>query len=204
MVRLGPGADVSEPPLPQGRHGGGIVSSTGAALTAPPPPKGNIFDRLSTYGISWRSYYSDLPSLAILFNFASANGDKLVPISQFFTDAAARTLPAVSPVDPAFNVGESEENSDDVRVGERFASRVIHSVVSGPGWPKTLLVWLYRPVRRLLRSRPPAPRAPARRHPARHHRSPRPARPVRPLRLPGACRGCVAVRAATSRVAPGA
>ena len=151
MVRLGPGADVSEPPLPQGRHGGGIVSTTGTALTAPPPPKGNIFDRLSTYGISWRSYYSDLPSLAILFNFASANGDKLVPISQFFTDAAAGTLPAVSPVDPAFNGGESEENSDDVRVGERFASRVINSVVSGPGWPKTLLVWLYRRVRRLLR-----------------------------------------------------
>jgi phospholipase C len=121
----------------------GIVSTTADALTAPPPPNGNIFDRLSTYGISWRNYYSDLPSLAILFSFASQNGDKLVPISQFFSDVAAGTLPGVSLVDPAFNGGESEENADDVRVGERFASRVINAVMSGPGWSKTLLVWLY-------------------------------------------------------------
>ena len=121
----------------------GIVSTTADALTAPPPPNGNIFDRLSTYGISWRNYYSDLPSLAILFSFASQNGDKLVPISQFFSDVAAGTLPGVPLVDPAFNGGESEENADDVRVGERFASRVINAVMSGPGWSKTLLVWLY-------------------------------------------------------------
>ena len=30
----------------------GIVSTSGQALTAPPPPNGNIFDRLDTYGVS--------------------------------------------------------------------------------------------------------------------------------------------------------
>jgi len=33
--------------------------------------------------------------------------------------------------------------SPDIRVGELFASRVINAVMSGPGWPKTLLIWLY-------------------------------------------------------------
>jgi len=121
----------------------GIVSTSTDSLLAPAPPNGNIFDRLNTHGIAWRNYYSDLPSAAILLTFASQNGDKLVKIAQFFTDAAAGTLPAVSLVDPLFNGGGSEEDPDDIRVGEEFASRVINAVMSGPGWPRTLLVWLY-------------------------------------------------------------
>ena len=120
----------------------GIVSTTGAALTAPPPPNGNIFDRLDLHGVSWRNYYSSAPSVAILLTYASQNTDKLVPIGQFFTDCAAGTLPSVSVVDPNFDSG-SEEDPQDIRVGEQFASQVINAVMSGPGWPKTLLVWLY-------------------------------------------------------------
>ena len=121
----------------------GIISTTTAALTAPPPPNGNIFDRLDAHGISWRNYFSDLPSVAILLAYAQQNQSKLLPIAQFFTDAAAGTLPAVSLVDPLFNGGGSEENPDDIRIGEQFCSQVINAAMSGPGWPKTLLVWLY-------------------------------------------------------------
>ena len=121
----------------------GIISTTNAALTAPPPPNGNIFERLDAHGIQWRNYYSDVPSFAILIAYASQHLSNAVHISQFFTDAAAGTLPAVSLVDPAFNGGGSEENPDDIRVGELFASQVINAVMAGPGWPKTLLVWLY-------------------------------------------------------------
>jgi len=121
----------------------GIVSTSNASLLAPPPPNGNIFDRLDAHGITWRNYYTDLPSVAILLTYARANSNKLVPAGQFFTDAAAGTLPAVSLVDPAFNGGQSEENPDDIRIGEQFASQVINAAMSGPGWPKTLLVWLY-------------------------------------------------------------
>src|SRR5207244_11295971 len=66
----------------------------------------------------------------------------LSPVAQFFTDAAAGTLPAVSFVDPIFDE-ESEENPQDIQVGEAFAARVINAVMAGPGWPKTVLVWLY-------------------------------------------------------------
>ncbi|HXQ23399.1 MAG TPA: alkaline phosphatase family protein, partial [Candidatus Acidoferrales bacterium] len=120
----------------------GIISTTGDALLAPPPPNGNIFDRLDTFGISWRNYYSDTPSLLILLAYGSQHQDKLVPMTQFFTDAAAGTLPAVSLVDPNFGDG-SEEDPDDIRIGEQFASQVINAAMSGPGWAKTLLVWLY-------------------------------------------------------------
>jgi len=121
----------------------GIIDTTVDSLVAPPPPNGNIFERLDAHGISWRNYYSDVPSVAVLLAYAQQNTAKLSPIAQFFTDAAAGTLPAVSLVDPKFVLGESEENPDDIRVGEQFSSQVINAVMAGPGWAKTLLVWLY-------------------------------------------------------------
>lgn len=63
-------------------------------------------------------------------------------IRRFFTHAAAGTLPPVSIVDPDFE-RYSEENPQDIRLGEGFAAAVINAVMHGPGWPHTLLIWLY-------------------------------------------------------------
>jgi phospholipase C len=66
----------------------------------------------------------------------------LAPMSRFLADAAAGTLPAVSIVDPDFRYS-SEENPQDITVGEAFAAQIINAVMAGPGWPHTLLIWLY-------------------------------------------------------------
>jgi phospholipase C len=63
-------------------------------------------------------------------------------LDQFFADAAAGTLPAVSIVDPDFGA-YSEENPQDIRKGESFAAEVINQVMHGAGWPHTVLIWLY-------------------------------------------------------------
>ena len=60
----------------------------------------------------------------------------------FCEDAANGTLPAVSIVDPAFD-DYSEENPQDIRKGESYASDVIRRVMAGKGWPNTLLIWTY-------------------------------------------------------------
>jgi phospholipase C len=61
---------------------------------------------------------------------------------QFFDDAAAGKLPAVSIVDPDFSL-YSEENPQDIALGEAFSSAVINAVMHGPGWESTLLLWIY-------------------------------------------------------------
>jgi phospholipase C len=63
-------------------------------------------------------------------------------IDQFWQDARAGKLPAVTIVDPDFD-SCSEENPQDIHVGEGFAAKVINAVMAGRGWPKTLLIWLY-------------------------------------------------------------
>jgi phospholipase C len=63
-------------------------------------------------------------------------------IDQFFADARDGTLPAFSIVDPDFTA-YSEENPQDIRRGESFAAEVIGQVMTGKGWPRTLLIWVY-------------------------------------------------------------
>src|SRR5215813_15315002 len=60
----------------------GIVSTTIEALTAPPPPNGNIMERLDAHGITWRDYYSDLPAVGILLDYALAHQQNLSPVAQ--------------------------------------------------------------------------------------------------------------------------
>jgi phospholipase C len=63
-------------------------------------------------------------------------------IEQFLHDANHGTLPAFSIVDPDFGA-YSEENPQDIRKGESFAAEIINRVMHGPGWPHTLLIWVY-------------------------------------------------------------
>jgi phospholipase C len=106
------------------------------------PANGSIMEHLDAHGISWRDYYQSLPTAALFPYVGRSAQDKLARIDRFFTDAAAGTLPFFSIVDPDFN-HQSEENPQDIRVGEEFVSRVVNAVMRGPGWAKTLLVWCY-------------------------------------------------------------
>ena len=63
-------------------------------------------------------------------------------IEQFYSDAAAGTLPAVSVVDPDFQMC-SEENPQDIQSGEGFAASIIDAVMRGKAWEHTLLIWFY-------------------------------------------------------------
>jgi phospholipase C len=63
-------------------------------------------------------------------------------IRHFFKDAAAGTLPSVSIVDPDFT-SCSEENPQDIQIGEGFAASVIDAVMRGKDWSSTVLIWFY-------------------------------------------------------------
>jgi len=104
-----------------------------------------IWDRLAERGVSAGYYYSDFPFLALW-------GAKYLGISHlisnFFADAAAGTLPAVSFVDPRF-LGEEQglSNDDhphaDIRNGEAFLNDVYEAITSSPNWANTVMVINY-------------------------------------------------------------
>ncbi len=111
------------------------------------PPNGTIFDRLDDAGITWRDYCSTLGAVISTTElypelYARNVGTKVVGIDQFFDDAAAGKLPGFSLVEPNYLLG-SEEDPQNIAVGEHFAAKVINAVIDGPGWERTLLIWNY-------------------------------------------------------------
>lgn len=104
-----------------------------------------IWDRLAAHGLEGQYYFSDLPFLAL---WGSTYAGIARPITSFFTDAAAGTLPHVSFVEPRF-LGEAEgvSNDDhpfaDVRNGQAFMNLVYSAVVASPAWPRTVFVINY-------------------------------------------------------------
>jgi phospholipase C len=107
------------------------------------PANGTIFDSLTAAGVSWKDYFTTDATVELYPQlFLKNQGTKVVPIADFFTDAAAGNLPGVCLVEPDFGV-QSEENPQNIAAGEQFSARVISAVMNGPAWERTLLIWTY-------------------------------------------------------------
>ena len=82
---------------------GGTVTNADSLLDSP-PPHGTIFDQLSAHQINWSSYFTDMPMTAVIPSIVLKHSANHHPISKFFHDCQAGTLPAVSFVDPGLGV----------------------------------------------------------------------------------------------------
>jgi phospholipase C len=108
------------------------------------PPNGVIFEQFNRHGITWKDYYSTLPSLGVFLPLLEdpTLSSGLAKIDQFFADAAAGTLPSFSLVEPDYGV-QSEEDPQDVQFGDQFMGKVVNAVMASPNWPSTMLIWTY-------------------------------------------------------------
>ena len=107
------------------------------------PANGTIFDLLDAHDITWRNYYSTTPSTLLYpINYFDNFGTKVLPLSQFFDDVQSGNLPDYCLIDPDYDT-HSEEDPQNIAVGEAFAAEVIQAVMSGPEWASTLLIWTY-------------------------------------------------------------
>jgi phospholipase C len=117
----------------------GTISTTIAGLL-PSAANGTIFDRLDAYKIEWRVYDQQIASPLILPNFRNNPSQlaRVSPFSQFATDAAAGNLPAFTFLDPNYST-TSEENPQDIQVGEQFIANVVETLIQAPTWEHTAL-----------------------------------------------------------------
>ncbi len=119
----------------------GLIATELSSITGI-PPNGTIFDRLDAHGISWASYATNVSTLYVISDIATKNPNRIKTIDQFHADAKSGSLPAVSYVDPNILTG-TEENPQDLSLGEHFVSTVVGSLLNSPAWDRTLLVWTY-------------------------------------------------------------
>jgi phospholipase C len=63
-------------------------------------------------------------------------------MNQFYSHVAAGRLPEFTFLDPNYNT-TSEENPQDIQVGERFIAQVVHALMHAPTWRHTALFITY-------------------------------------------------------------
>jgi phospholipase C len=109
-------------------------------------PQTSIFDRLGAAGISWKIYYAQFP-FGEFFSYVQQHMDHVAPISQYYADAAAGTLPDVSFVDPIFigppNTESDEHPSSNIQVGQNFVYGVVNALESSPNWSDSAFFLTY-------------------------------------------------------------
>ncbi len=108
-----------------------------------PAANGTLWDRLDQHGVNWGIYYEDLPSWLIVPGVATpARASRVNLMDRFYADAAAGRLPQFTFLDPNY-LTTSEENPQDIQVGERFMAKVTHALMRAPTWKHTALFITY-------------------------------------------------------------
>ncbi|MBI3769771.1 MAG: hypothetical protein HY271_14965 [Deltaproteobacteria bacterium] len=91
-----------------------------------------IFNLLDEAGVTWKIYFSQI-AFADEFSYVRNHlPGNVVPVQDYYTDAANGTLPQVSFVDPIFiaqaNVENDEHPPANVQVGEQFVEQVVSAL----------------------------------------------------------------------------
>jgi phospholipase C len=119
------------------------ITSTDELSFKVPAANGTIFDRLDQHNVNWKIYYENAPSALIVPGFYNAQrGLKLKLITDFYSDAAAGKLASFTFIDPNYST-TSEEDPQDIQLGERFVSKVVEALMKSPTWKKTALFITY-------------------------------------------------------------
>jgi phospholipase C len=124
-----------------GTASGLIATDTGKSLKLP-AANGTIFDRLDQHKIDWGVYYQAVPSAAIVPGAFAGRSANVHQFPQFLADAAAGRLPRFTFIDPNYD-NTSEENPQDVQVGEEFVATVVNALTHSPNWKRTALFLTY-------------------------------------------------------------
>ncbi len=104
-----------------------------------------IWDLAAAAGVSASYFFSDSAFTALWGNKYNTIS---LPIAQFFSAAAAGTLPSISYIDPRFG-GEAQGTSNDdhpladIRNGQVLMNTVYQALTTSPNWARTLLIINY-------------------------------------------------------------
>lgn len=133
-----------------------------------------IFDALNAAGISWKIYYTDdlcstVPPesqrpidgkaqpaasgngpctyLTQFANYAPPNAlpSNVVPVSQYFADVKAGTLPSVAFIEPGFMSKKDEHPAPDtdIQTGAAYVESLINALMASSSWKDSVFILTY-------------------------------------------------------------
>jgi phospholipase C len=125
----------------------GTSSGTINDTIAPaPPPNGTIWDRFDAHNIDWGIYFEppSYPSFELVPGSVTParTATRVHTFGQFLSDAAAGKLKQFTFLDPNYGT-TSEENPQDIQLGERYIAQVVNTLMHAKTWKNTVLIINY-------------------------------------------------------------
>jgi phospholipase C len=107
-------------------------------------PQKTIFGSLQAAHVSWKIYLASA-QVELLFSDVVKHSDHVVPLSQYYTDAANGTLPQVSFVESEpFGPAENDEHPPaNPQLGQRFTHDLLQALTAGPDWTSSAFFLVY-------------------------------------------------------------
>lgn len=101
-----------------------------------------IFEKLAAADVPFSTYHVDLPLLLL---WGEGFADHVRPLDDYFTAAAAGTLPNVVFVQPGFTgaLRSDDHTEGDIRVGQAYIREVFNAFVESPHWERGVFVLTY-------------------------------------------------------------
>ncbi len=125
-------------------------TSFGNAFPPTPPAGGftqpTIFAHLDQAGVSWRYYYQDAVSSALIQEFSIYKTDaaKVVPIANWANDVLNEsTLPSVIFIERASQSNRDEHPGANIQAGAADVSNIVNTLLSSPSWQDSALILAY-------------------------------------------------------------
>ncbi|KAB8299946.1 hypothetical protein EYC80_000188 [Monilinia laxa] len=113
-------------------------------------PVKSIFEQLSENGITWINYQNSTlgPGLgfnpdAAFYNWTYTSGaseTNIAPLTTFYKDAAAGTLPQFTYINPECCSYQSYHPPSPISLGENFIKQIYEALRSSPQWNETLFI----------------------------------------------------------------
>lgn len=126
------------------------ATSFGNAFPPTPPSGGftqpTIFAHLDQAGVSWRYYYQDAASSALIQQFSIYKTDaaKVVPIANWAKDVLNdSTLPSVIFIERASQSDRDEHPGANIQAGAADVANIINGLMSSPSWQDSAFILAY-------------------------------------------------------------
>ena len=121
-----------------------LIGATSQGFVYPPAHSLSttpIFKELDDADISWKIYSKDGGTYLSYFQpYFSHHQANVVPASQFLTDAANGTLPAVAYIEGGGEDGDDEHPPEPVQHGQITVSRMINGLIQSPSWKDSVFI----------------------------------------------------------------
>ena len=126
------------------------ATSFGNAFPPTPPTGGftqpTIFAHLDQAGVSWRYYYQDALSSALIQQFSIYKTDaaNVVPTANWFNDVMNdTTLPSVIFIERASQSSRDEHLGANIQAGAADAANIINALIQSPSWQDSAFILAY-------------------------------------------------------------